>query len=49
MIEKQKQMDDVVKLIFEAIETHVHHRDTLLVQLGDHGMSYRGISDRHAI
>lgn len=38
MIEKQRQMDDVVKMIFEALETHVQHRDTLLVLLGDHGM-----------
>ena len=38
MIQKQRQMDDVVKLIFEALETRVQHRDTLLVLLGDHGM-----------
>jgi ethanolaminephosphotransferase len=37
MIEKQKQMDDVVKTIFEAIETRAHHENTLLVLLGDHG------------
>jgi ethanolaminephosphotransferase len=40
MIEKQKQMDDVVKTVFEAIETRSHHQNTLLVLLGDHGMSW---------
>ena len=39
MIKKQKQMDNVVKTIFEAIENHAHHKNTLLVLLGDHGMS----------
>jgi ethanolaminephosphotransferase len=39
MIKKQMQIDDVVNEIFEAIETDVLHRDTLLVLLGDHGMS----------
>jgi ethanolaminephosphotransferase len=39
MIKKQNQMDDVVKMIFEAIENRVQHKDTLLVLLGDHGMS----------
>lgn len=38
MIQKQRQMDDVVKLIFEALETRVQHRDTFLVLVGDHGM-----------
>ncbi|KAF2716473.1 alkaline phosphatase-like protein [Polychaeton citri CBS 116435] len=42
MFEKHKQMDDVVKTIFESIETHVKHRDTLLVLLGDHGMNEVG-------
>jgi len=40
MMQKQKQMDDVVKTIFEAIETRSHHDNTLLVLLGDHGMSW---------
>lgn len=37
MLLKQKEMDDVVRLVFEAIETQEQHRDTLLVLLGDHG------------
>lgn len=43
MIQKQGQMDDVVKLIFEALETRVQHRDTLLVLLGDHGMQCQDV------
>jgi ethanolaminephosphotransferase len=39
MIKKQEQMDDVVNTIFEAIENRAHHENTLLVLLGDHGMS----------
>jgi ethanolaminephosphotransferase len=39
MIEKQAQMDVVVKTIFEAIETRVQHANTLLVLIGDHGES----------
>jgi ethanolaminephosphotransferase len=39
MIAKQKQMDSVVKTIFEAMETREHHKNTLLVLLGDHGTS----------
>lgn len=38
MIEKQRELDGVVQMIFGALETRVQHRDTLLVLLGDHGM-----------
>jgi len=47
MIGKQKQMDDVVKLVFEALETREHHKNTLLVLLGDHGMSCKYTCKRH--
>jgi ethanolaminephosphotransferase len=46
MIEKQGQTDDVVESIFEALETREHHKDTLLVLLGDHGMSCEETCDQ---
>jgi predicted AlkP superfamily pyrophosphatase or phosphodiesterase len=46
MIDKQIQMDLVVKTIFEAIDTRVQHHDTLLFLLGDHGTSYKELSRR---
>jgi ethanolaminephosphotransferase len=46
MVEKQKQTDDVVKSIFEALETREQHKHTLLVLLGDHGMSCGETCDR---
>jgi hypothetical protein len=39
MIEKQAQMDVVVKTIFGAIGTRVQQINTLLVLIGDHGES----------
>lgn len=39
MIKKQNQMDQVMKSIFDVIETVEQHHSTLLVLLGDHGMS----------
>lgn len=39
MIAKQLEMDDVVKLMFKAIETEERFRSTLLVLCGDHGMN----------
>lgn len=42
MIAKQSEMDDIVKLIFKAIETKEQFRSTLLVLCGDHGMNDAG-------
>jgi ethanolamine phosphate transferase 2 subunit G len=42
MLPKQREMDGIVKTIYEAMETKDHHADTLLVLLGDHGMNAGG-------
>lgn len=42
MLPKQKEMDDIVRQIFETMETAGHHANTLLVVLGDHGMNAGG-------
>ncbi|KJX99502.1 GPI ethanolamine phosphate transferase like protein [Zymoseptoria brevis] len=42
MLPKQKEMDDIVKLIYEAMEKEAHLKDTLLVMAGDHGMNAGG-------
>lgn len=42
MIPKQKEMDGIVKQIYTAIESQKHMKDTLLVLLGDHGMTNAG-------
>lgn len=42
MIPKQSEMDGIVKLIYEAIETRAHFRSTLLILCGDHGMNDGG-------
>lgn len=42
MIPKQSEMDEIVKLIFKAIETKDGFRSTLLVLCGDHGMNDAG-------
>ena len=39
---KQMEMDAVVQLIYEAMETEQQHERTLLVLLGDHGMNAAG-------
>jgi len=39
MVPKQKEMDNVVKMIYEAITTEQHLSSTLLVLCGDHGMN----------
>ncbi|KAK6419754.1 major facilitator superfamily transporter protein [Oleoguttula sp. CCFEE 5521] len=39
---KQKEMDDVVSMIWEAIKSKEQLRDTLLVLAGDHGMNAGG-------
>lgn len=47
MIKKQRQMDDVVRMVFEAIQTRKHQSNTLLILLGDHGMLHHYIRTRH--
>ena len=42
MLPKQSEMDNVVKLMYEAIESRQHLRSTLLVLCGDHGMNDAG-------
>ena len=39
---KQAEMDDIVKEIYEALESEKHLSSTLLVLLGDHGMNEGG-------
>ncbi|KAI0880833.1 alkaline phosphatase-like protein [Annulohypoxylon maeteangense] len=42
MIPKQHEMDDIVRMIYEAIKTQPHLQSTLLVICGDHGMNDAG-------
>ncbi|KAH9883890.1 GPI ethanolamine phosphate transferase [Xylariomycetidae sp. FL2044] len=42
MIPKQREMDGIVRQIFDAIETYPHLESTLLVLCGDHGMNDAG-------
>ncbi|TGJ86138.1 hypothetical protein E0Z10_g2663 [Xylaria hypoxylon] len=42
MIPKQREMDAIVRQIYEAMEAHEHMRSTLLVLCGDHGMNDAG-------
>ena len=42
MLPKQKEMDGIVKQIYEAMENYAHHSNTLLVLVGDHGMNAGG-------
>ncbi|OTB02277.1 hypothetical protein M426DRAFT_322854 [Hypoxylon sp. CI-4A] len=42
MIPKQREMDGIVRMIYEAIETQPHLQSTLLVFCGDHGMNDAG-------
>ena len=42
MVPKQREMDSVVRVIYEALETEPHLASTLLVLLGDHGMNDAG-------
>lgn len=39
---KQREMDGIVRTIYEAIETKEHLQSTLLVLAGDHGMNDAG-------
>lgn len=42
MLPKQKEMDGIVRMIYEAMEREPHHANTLLVVAGDHGMNAGG-------
>ncbi|KAI1134922.1 alkaline phosphatase-like protein [Hypoxylon sp. FL0543] len=42
MIPKQREMDDIVRTIYEAMDTQPHLQSTLLVFCGDHGMNDAG-------
>jgi ethanolaminephosphotransferase len=42
MIPKQREMDSIVRQIYEAIETEESLKSTLLVLCGDHGMNDAG-------
>ncbi|EPS39021.1 hypothetical protein H072_7217 [Dactylellina haptotyla CBS 200.50] len=42
MIPKQREMDGIVKRIYNAVETEAHLKDTLFVLVGDHGMNDGG-------
>lgn len=39
---KQREMDDIVRQLYEALETKSHLQSTLLVLCGDHGMNDAG-------
>ncbi|KAK5121940.1 hypothetical protein LTR85_004512 [Meristemomyces frigidus] len=42
MLPKQREMDGIVRQIYEAMETKEQHANTLLVLAGDHGMNAGG-------
>jgi ethanolaminephosphotransferase len=42
MLPKQREMDGIVRQIYEAMEKYEHHSKTLLVLAGDHGMNAGG-------
>ncbi|KAF3920480.1 hypothetical protein ABW20_dc0106552 [Dactylellina cionopaga] len=42
MIPKQKEMDGIVRKIYQAMEVEEHLRETLFVLVGDHGMNDGG-------
>jgi ethanolaminephosphotransferase len=42
MVPKQKEMDDIVRTIYTAIENEDHLSSTLFVLCGDHGMNEGG-------
>ncbi|KAK5129523.1 hypothetical protein LTR08_003182 [Meristemomyces frigidus] len=42
MLPKQKEMDGIVRQIYNAMERKEHHKNTLLVLAGDHGMNAGG-------
>jgi ethanolaminephosphotransferase len=42
MVPKQREMDGIVRIIYEAMQEHEHLHSTLLVLCGDHGMNDAG-------
>ncbi|KAI0127610.1 alkaline-phosphatase-like protein [Xylariales sp. AK1849] len=42
MVPKQREMDDIVRRIYQAMENESHLASTLLVMCGDHGMNDAG-------
>ena len=42
MVPKQKEMDDIARDIYTAIENEDHLANTLFVMCGDHGMNEGG-------
>ncbi|KAF3935702.1 hypothetical protein ABW19_dt0207959 [Dactylella cylindrospora] len=42
MIPKQKEMDGIVRQVYQALETEDYLKDTLFVLVGDHGMNDGG-------
>jgi len=42
MLPKQREMDGIVRMIFEAVQTVDHLKNTLVVLVGDHGMNAGG-------
>ncbi|KAK3073536.1 major facilitator super transporter protein, partial [Teratosphaeriaceae sp. CCFEE 6253] len=42
MLPKQREMDGIVRMIYEAMQTEPQHVNTLLVLAGDHGMNAGG-------
>lgn len=42
MVPKQKEMDDIVRQIYDAIISKSHLESTILVLCGDHGMNDAG-------
>jgi ethanolaminephosphotransferase len=42
MLPKQREMDDIVRILFEAVQTVDHLKNTLVVLVGDHGMNAGG-------
>ena len=39
---KQREMDDIVRRVYAAMQSEAHHASTLLVLCGDHGMNEAG-------
>lgn len=42
MLAKQREMDDIIRQVYTAIESEAHLRSTLFVLCGDHGMNDAG-------
>ncbi len=42
MLPKQREMDEIVQQIYQAIEENSHLNSTLLILCGDHGMNDAG-------